>query len=214
MDLRIKKGSQGLYYTIDGREDVAFDIHFPLAWVLRDISLSKGALNCSECRVGGKMNGVIVSYCINCVTDLMSLGEQCGCLCIYNDIACNYDECCFKTYLKDVNLWEIGDERLFENENDVEDPLFYREVDSSISSIFSNDTSISNDSDSFESLLDCISNNSLYSDYDSDSIPDLIDPEEERENNELVSEDDSIPDLIEVESDSELDNNRRRRWRR
>jgi len=209
MDLRIKKGSQGLYYTIDGREDVAFDIHFPLAWVLRDISLSKGALNCSECRRGCKMNGVIVSYCINCLTDLMSLGEQCGCLCIYNDIACDYDECCFKTYLKGVALWEIGDEIL--SEGDDENPLFYREEDSSGSSIFSNDTSRSNDSDSFESLLDIQSNNSL--DSDSDSIPDLIDAEEEPD--EMVSEDDSIPDLIEVESDSDLGlDMRRRRWRR
>ena len=140
-----KRGSQGLYYTInkDGKE-FTFDGHFPILWAMRELKVSDfpgssfhenvpkdsivtGALNCRVCEVLGSFNGVVTSYCINCVTLLQSIGENCGCLCMYHvsngsDVTgkrdyrcpCDSEDCCFKTYLKGVNLWEIGDEDLFE----------------------------------------------------------------------------------------------------
>jgi hypothetical protein len=97
----IKQGSQGLYYTIDGKEDSIFDIHFPIVWAIRELTTEDfpsstypcdypknkkvtGAIYCSDCRLKGSFNGVIVSYCTECFTNLHSIGEKCGCLCLYN----------------------------------------------------------------------------------------------------------------------------------
>ena len=35
--LKLIKGSQGLYYIIDGKEDVGIDSRFPLEWIVRDL---------------------------------------------------------------------------------------------------------------------------------------------------------------------------------
>ena len=122
--LKLIKGSQGLYYIIDGKEDVGIDSRFPLEWIVRDLCEKRG-INCNICLERGFFNGVMVSYCMECLMVLRSEGKKCGCLCIYNitsgenekngvEYPCDDDECCFKTYLKGVHPWEIGDRSLFE----------------------------------------------------------------------------------------------------
>ena len=64
------QGKQGKYYVIDGEK---YDIHFPLYWATchngtnpeypEDIAGPKSCLNCKEY---GSVNGVFVSYCLNC----------------------------------------------------------------------------------------------------------------------------------------------------
>ena len=122
--IKIIKGSQGLYYVFEGKEDIGFDIHFPLEWAVRDFH-ERETSYCNECVSQGSFNGVIVSYCKSCLTNIRSKKEKGGCLCIYSVISgedinnkaeypCDKEECCFKTYLEGINPWEIGDIDLFE----------------------------------------------------------------------------------------------------
>jgi hypothetical protein len=223
LQIKIKRGSQGLYYTMDGKEDIAFDGHFPITWAVRELTVEDfpystypsdypknkkvtGALHCNECRLRGSFNGVIVSYCIECFTDLSSIGERCGCLCLYNirtgeDITnkpCEYDECCLKTYLKGISLWEIGDREVFEKGN-YNHAFFGSEVDfikmedsdrdseSAREDMF--DYSESDTASISDSLLDDISGAEM--DLDLDSLPDLVEA------------DDDVPDLISDENSIE-----------
>jgi hypothetical protein len=215
LQIKIKRGSQGLYYTIDGKEDVAFDCHFPITWAVRELTVKDfpystypsdypknkkvtGAFHCNECRLKGSFNGVIVSYCIECLTDLSSIGERCGCLCLYDirteeDITnnpCEYEDCCLKTYLSGISLWEIGDREVFEKGNynhaffgseidcvKIEDLDREPELEESI--LIYSESESDSDSD-LNSLLDDISGG----ESDLESLPDLVEAEED------------IPDLI------------------
>jgi hypothetical protein len=215
----IKQGSQGLYYSIDGKEDSIFDIHFPIVWAIRELTTDDfpsltypcdypknkkvtGALYCSDCRLRGSFNGVIVSYCRECVTNLRSIGEKCGCFCLYNirtleDITnkpCEYSDCCLKTYLSGIQLWNIGDREVFEKKGykhafigSDADCIPMEEVQSEPEEsirIYS-ETEPESGSDS-DSLLDDLSGSEL----DLDSLPDL-EPEPEPEDDE-----DQVPYLI------------------
>lgn len=234
----IKKGSQGLYYMksyTNTNKDIAFDAHFPILWAVRELKVSDfprstfeeglpedkvvtGALNCEECAIYGSFNGVVTSYCIDCLSSLQSIGEKCGCLCMYRvrtsrDVTisdpyrcpCDSDECCFKTYLKGVNLWEIGDigqfnrkkektdwgqefvaskedvEIRYEEEYDIEQRIKDNETISELFSEFDS-SSIS----SSGSLLESLSSNSICGDDDED-----------------VEMDEDMPELIECTEDEE-----------
>lgn len=230
-NIKIKKGSNGLYYSLEGNDDVFFDIHFPIIWAIRELRVKDfpqgtypsnfekdkkvtGALNCNDCKKKCSLNGVIVSYCIECLMCLISIGEKCGCVCMYDVSSieyinksgesecrspCDRAECCFKTYLKDVNLWEIGDAEilknsesniLIESEECLEIEKIYEEE--CVNIISESSTNISTISDN--NLLD---NLSVYDSFsENDSIPDLIDEEYES---------DSMVQLIEEDYNSDRD---------
>jgi hypothetical protein len=219
LQIVIKRGSQGLYYSIDGKEDIIFDIHFPIVWTIRELTTEDfplstypcdypknkkvtGALYCSECRLNGSLNGAIVSYCTECFTNLHSIGEKCGCLCLYNirtleDITnkpCEYIDCCLKTYLRGIPLWNIGDREVFEKRGynfvfigsdadciTIEDPISEPEESITIYSETEPETG---------SELDSILDNLSESDLDLNSLPDLVEAEEDQD------DEDQIPDLI------------------
>ena len=217
LEIIIKQGSQGLYYTIDGKEDILFDIHFPIVWAIRELATEDfpsstypcdypknkkvtGALYCSDCRLNGSFNGVIVSYCTECLINLHSIGEKCGCLCLYNirtleDITnkpCEYSDCCLNTYLRGIQLWNIGDREVFEKRGynlvfigSDADCITIEEATSdpeeSIQIYSETEPETGSDSDS---LLDNLSGSEL----DLDSLPDLVEPEED--------DDDRVPYFI------------------
>jgi len=233
--LNLKRGSQGLYYTIDSdNENIAFDGHFPIVWAMRELKVIDfpvgsfqdhipkdtkvtGALNCNGCRVFGSFNGVITNYCINCMTLLESIGEKCGCLCMYRinsnlciekstgyQCPCKNEDCCFKTYLKGVNLWEIGDECIFEkkrhnwrqefvrSEEELKEEEYNNMIFEDYLAAIENEDMVaeteSDESISMPGLIDC------SSDVD-DSMPGLIDCPSE--------DDDSIPGLLYSSSDED-----------
>jgi hypothetical protein len=121
---------------------------------------------------------------------------------------CVSDECCFKTYLKGVNLWEIGDigqfnrkkektdwgqefvaskedvEIRYEEEYDIDERIKDSET---ISELFSDFDTASISSDS---LLNSLSSNSICGDDDEDVEMDEDD-------------DDEMPELIECSEDEE-----------
>ena len=216
-----KRGSQGFYYTInkDGKE-FAFDGHFPILWAMRELKVSDfpassfhenvpkdyivtGAFNCKVCEVLGSFNGVITSYCINCLTLLQSKGENCGCLCMYHISSgkcatknvdcpspCESEDCCFKTYLKGVNLWEIGDREMFEKRQTnwrqefvgSEEDLKKQEEDNVI----------------FEDYLTRIENEDILSSFISSSSSESSLEELELDIDSFISlDDDSMPELVE-----------------
>ena len=194
--IKIKKGSQGLCYIINRNgKEITFDGHYPICWALRELKVKDritGALNCKKCEMTGRLNGVIISYCINCIFALQSIGESCGCLCIHNIkkryiindvindvINCESNECCFKTYLKGVKIWEIGDRDLFEecgsclreefvgSEEDIKEEELNNRIYEDIVA----------ESRESMSLLDSLSESSICGDDDEDvygDIPDLI----------------------------------------
>jgi len=218
LKLTIKKGSQGMYYTIDGNEDIAFDCHFPMVWAIRDLCVQDfpnctypadfvkekkvtGALNCNGCRLNGCFNGVIVSYCIDCVTDLRSIGEKCGCLCMYDicsleeikkyERPCDDEECCLKTYLNGIKSWEIGDKILFEK-NGCNDKFIESEVDCI-------------EMEEYNYLPECDEEKSILSESSDSEICSLNDILDNISCTDLELEEDSssMPELVEVDSESD-----------
>jgi hypothetical protein len=135
--VEIFQGSHGKYYCIKeikNNEDdifpIYYDIHFPLEWALDkntflvcgEIHVT-GPYSCNNCKYFGYYNGVFIGYCMNCancfkykrgngMTDLYKEVDE-------NMIAfdlSNYtkENSMWNTYLKDVKLNEIGDEKLEE----------------------------------------------------------------------------------------------------
>jgi len=139
----IHKGSKGLYYCIEddnASEDdklfpIYYDIHFPLQWTLEEkttyiyydnekILFTTGPLHCNNCKLYGYYNGVFIGYCINCaeefeykrgngMTDLvgLELNEDMVAFDLTNIVK---ENSMWNTYLKNVNLDDIGDEKLQE----------------------------------------------------------------------------------------------------
>ena len=126
----VEYSNDGRYYTIKNQsQKVKYDKHFPVDWALYDTFIEPkiqnlqrtnryvGSVYCGNCRRYGSYNGVFVQYCKNCVFE----SKRPGCACILQNVMpkkikkgeiygfeCNNRCCVFKTYLKDVDLCNIG----------------------------------------------------------------------------------------------------------
>lgn len=130
----IQYSDDGRYYTVNHqRQKIKYAKAFPIEWALYDtfiepdlqnlssksskINSYVGSVNCANCRKYGSYNGVFVQYCKNCVNQ----SERPGCNCMLQKIMpkhipkgkiygyeCDSKYCIFRTYLRDVNLCEIG----------------------------------------------------------------------------------------------------------
>ena len=132
--IEIFQGSFSKYYRIIENQDdllcINYDIHFPLEWALYKNSYliygevyRPGPDTCKNCRFFGFHNGVFIGYCMNCaevfnykrgngMTDLCKEVDE-------NMVAFNLskfrkENSMWNTYLKDINLNEIGDDKLKE----------------------------------------------------------------------------------------------------
>jgi hypothetical protein len=134
--INIYQGTHGKYYCIqkDGQDElfpIYYDIHFPLHWALNETeyyylndTYITGPLHCKNCRYYGNYNGVIIGYCINCAGEFEytrgnGMIDEEGVE--FNETMVNLDlsnyhkkNSMWNTYLKDVDLKEIGDVHLKE----------------------------------------------------------------------------------------------------
>ena len=67
MFVTIIKGSQGMYYIMNGK---FYDVHFPLPWAIEMMNTW-----CMDCEKYGEINGVFVAYCEQC-TRIMYKGTR------------------------------------------------------------------------------------------------------------------------------------------
>jgi hypothetical protein len=133
--IEIYQGSHGKYYKIIEKNNelfaINYDIHFPLEWALFKNSFliygeiyNTGPIYCKNCKLFGYQNGVFIGYCMNCassfnykrgngMTDLnIEVDENMIALDLLNY---KKENSMWKTYLKNVNLNEIGDNKLKED---------------------------------------------------------------------------------------------------
>ena len=129
----VEYSEDGSHYIIKNQpQKVKYDKHFPVDWALYDTFIEPkiqniqntnhyvGSVYCGNCRRYGSYNGVFVQYCKNCVLH----SKRPGCKCILQHIMpkkmkmgaiygyeCDNKCCVFRTYLKDVNLCNIGIKR-------------------------------------------------------------------------------------------------------
>lgn len=124
---KIYQGSQGKYYVWNF---IPYDIHFPLEWAMNpqktmitnvkedgiDSFITHGPENCVNCLDVGLWNGVFIGYCASCAQNAYDLKRgngmvECGMECMY-DIDAYDRKSMWNTYMKGVNLMDIGDTRL------------------------------------------------------------------------------------------------------
>jgi hypothetical protein len=136
INIDIFQGSYGKYYCITGNHNhlidinTNYDIHFPLEWAIYKNSFlvygevhRPGPQSCKNCKFYGYHNGVFIGYCMNCA-DTFQYKRGNGMTDLYKEVDENmvaFDLSNFKkensmwnTYLKNVCLNEIGDEKLKE----------------------------------------------------------------------------------------------------
>ena len=104
---------------------------FPVEWAKNHI-LGTGPTECANCAYFGSWNGVFIGYCSNCALyDYAGLRGR-------GFIDCGYefkDECVlefesiFETYLKDVNLDDIGDKDILDSAAMMQEPELISEED-------------------------------------------------------------------------------------
>ena len=130
--VNIYQGSNGKYFNIEDIKEnpkplfpIYYDIHYPLDWIFDESYLydddgkicGTGPLHCSFCKEHGYYNGVFIGYCERCAAEFND-GERGYGLNILNnnidDIDKENSNSIWNTYLKDVNLNEIGDTNLNE----------------------------------------------------------------------------------------------------
>jgi hypothetical protein len=138
--LHVFEGTEGMYYYIENDHDsdekklfpIYYDIHFPLNWVFNEEIIYSpfgentltGPSSCDNCKYYGFYNGVFIGYCLNCanVFDYTrgngmtpEQGVELDETMVAFDLT-NYkkENSMWNTYLKDVNLNEIGDAKLYQ----------------------------------------------------------------------------------------------------
>jgi hypothetical protein len=101
----------GKYYIVNG---IAYDIHFPLEWVISDHCEGDGDNVCMNCLYYGSYRGVFIGYCIDCAryhnyergNGLIDRFVESDFVEIENHTS---DDGIWNTYLKGVNPFTIGD---------------------------------------------------------------------------------------------------------
>jgi len=137
----IYKGSKGLYYYIEDDnacEDdklfpVYYDIHFPLQWALNEKivdtyhgEIVTGPPHCDNCKDYGYYNGVFIGYCLNCAevfdytrgNGMTNIGpgiELDETMVAFDLTDYKKENSMWNTYLKNINLDDIGDQKLYED---------------------------------------------------------------------------------------------------
>jgi len=140
--IHIYQGTLGKYYYIENDNDnennklfpIYYDIHFPIDWIFNEETIYShfgknnitGPQDCDNCKYYGYYNGVFIGYCLNCADKLeyergngmtpIGPGIELDETMVAFDLT-NYkkENSMWNTYLKDVNLNEIGDEKLYED---------------------------------------------------------------------------------------------------
>jgi hypothetical protein len=134
--VNIYQGTHGKYYCIQKMEHddlfpIYYDIHFPLHWALNEKKYYylndkyiTGPLHCTNCKDYGFYNGVFIGYCLNCAKELEytrgnGMIDEEGVE--FDETMVNFDlndynreNSMWNTYLKDVDLREMGDVQLKE----------------------------------------------------------------------------------------------------
>ena len=134
----IFQGSNGKYYHIKDSSVktnfttiINYDIHFPLDWIFSEETsycpygkpFTTGPLSCLNCKEHGFYNGVFISYCANCAQEFeykrgngvievgIEINEE---MAAFDLSEIKKENSMWNTYLKNVNLNEIGDTQLKE----------------------------------------------------------------------------------------------------
>jgi hypothetical protein len=129
--VNIYQGSNGKYYNIEDIKEspkplfpTYYDIHYPLDWIFdENYSYDEGnhyitgPLHCQFCKEQGYYNGVFIGYCDVCAAEFKD-GERGYGINILNNNIVDLDKentnSIWNTYLKNVDLNEIGDLNLNE----------------------------------------------------------------------------------------------------
>ena len=137
--MMVYRNSKPAYYIYD---DELYCPTFPLEWA-RNHLLDSGPKNCSNCAYFGSHLGVFVGYCANCAVYVYcrsrgkglrknidgSFEELDNCLC---DNCVNYGyigkSIFLETYMKDVNLSEIGDPDFVDHDNLEDESIDYQNI--------------------------------------------------------------------------------------
>lgn len=104
--LEIRVLANGKYYSYD---DELYHKTFPEEWAMNHLP-GTGPKDCENCQAYGHWNGVFIGYCVNCAKHEY-LGERGRGFVSFGK---EYDGCeeyvsVFETYLKGVDLAEVGD---------------------------------------------------------------------------------------------------------
>jgi hypothetical protein len=116
--LEIRYMGEGKYYSYD---DELYHNSFPEEWAMNHVA-GTGPKECGNCKYVGHWNGVFIGYCGNCAK-YVYLGERgCGFIELGKELY-KHNDCvsAFETYLKDVNLDDIGDTDFFDSAKVVEE---------------------------------------------------------------------------------------------
>ena len=124
---KIYQGTHGKYYIWNY---IPYDIHFPVKWAMNpkktmitnekedgvDSFITHGPENCVNCLEVGIWNGVFIGYCMNCCqfaydatrgNGMIECGQE-----FTFDVELYDRKSMWNTYMKGVNLNEIGDKNL------------------------------------------------------------------------------------------------------
>jgi len=115
----IRENGKVIFYSYDGE---LYAPTFPLEWAQNHKPLS-GPTDCSNCAFDGMWNGVFIGYCANCCAFVYNYERGNGFINLgleFSDENTKIENSVFETYLKDINLGEIGDKELFDSEKQVE----------------------------------------------------------------------------------------------
>lgn len=115
----IRENGKVIYYSYD---EELYAPSFPLEWAQNHKPLS-GPKNCLNCACFGMWNGVFIGYCANCSDYIYNYERGNGFIYLgleNSDEDTKLENAAFETYLKDIDLGEIGDKDLFDSEKQIE----------------------------------------------------------------------------------------------
>lgn len=150
----IQINGQNAYYVYDGEK---YAPTFPLE-LAKNFKEDTGPKECENCDCYGRWNGVIIGLCANCV-HIYDFQYGPGFISVGNEFTfspdCKNGITAFETYLKDVELDNVGDKNICDffleicKEYDNEDPY------SSIYDNIPDEYGITGGSGSYSSSFDC-----------------------------------------------------------
>lgn len=98
------------YYSYKGKY---YTIQFPLEWVINQKEKT-GLNDCNGCYYHGRLNGVFIGYCTDCAIDVYNYERGHGFINSIEDVdESRKDISASYTYLRHVNMENIGDKKIF-----------------------------------------------------------------------------------------------------
>ena len=114
-------GDKRQYYTYDGE---LYTGTFPQEWVKSHSSDGTGPKECINCNIVGSWNGVFIGYCSNCAEVVYKFERGNGFYIMGIEKCINdNDKNAFKSYLKNIDLKDIGDVDLISSINVIDKNL-------------------------------------------------------------------------------------------